>query len=258
MQSLRSVAWLLAIIPQALSHGGGMLYTIDGVEHTGTHASVLNKVTGSIQRVWTWDGINEVSNDHLACRHSGEPYDISYHAPTKAGSTINVNYTDPLRFNPPWSFGHGYGPMMAYMAACPDSGCETVNLTAPIWFKIWEAGLLSGTWTTGHWAMADVMNGATLNIPTPKNLKKGKYILRHEMISIETGQMQIFPNCIHLDVRGDGSSVPKKDELVSFPGTYDGYAGVSWEMEGQGSEWFWVVHQYDTFYTIPGPEVWKG
>lgn len=135
---------------------------------------------------------------------------------------------------------------MAYMAACPDSGCETVNLTAPIWFKIWEKGLLSGTWTTGHWAMADVLNHATLDIPTPKTLKKGKYILKHDMISIETGVMQIFPNCIHLDVSGEGTSLPKENELVSFPGAYDGFDGVSWEGPGHGSEWFWVEHENDT------------
>ena len=222
-----------------------MLYTIDGISYTGAFPSVLDKVKGSIQRIWTWDGINEVDNDHLACRYSGEPYSVSYHAPIQAGSVINVNYTDPTRF-PPWSFGHGYGPMTAFMAACPEAGCEAVNLTSPIWFKIWEAGLLSGTWTEGHWAIADVYNGATLDIPTPKNLTKGKYILKHDMISIETGQMQIFPNCIHLDIRGEGTDIPTEKELVSFPGAYNGFDNISWEGRGHGSEWFWVDHANDT------------
>jgi hypothetical protein len=116
--------------------------------------------------------------------------------------------------------------MNAHMAACPDTGCESVDLTAPIWFKIWEAGLLSGTWTEGHWAIADIANNySTLDIPTPKGLKSGKYLLKHDMISIETGQMQIFPNCIQLEVSGDGTEFPEDEELVAFPGGYDGFDG---------------------------------
>jgi hypothetical protein len=115
--------------------------------------------------------------------------------------------------------------MNAYMSACPDTGCEHANLTAPIWFKIWEAGLLSGTWADGRWATADIMNHATLDIATPKDLKKGKYLLKHDMITIETGVMQIFPNCIHLKVGGSGTKAPAEEELVAFPGAYDGFDG---------------------------------
>ena len=172
------------------------------------------------------DGVNTVDSDHLACRWSGNPTTNSYHAPMKAGSTININYTDPAPQYDPWAFGHGYGPMLAYMAACPSTGCETLNLTSPVWFKVWQSGLLSGTWRDGHWGMADIMNFATLDIPTPKNLKKGKYMLKHDMISIETGGMQIFPNCIQLDVSGEGTSAPTEKELVAFPGEYNGFDGM--------------------------------
>lgn len=69
--------------------------------------------------------------------------------------------------------------------------------------------------------MRDVWLGANLDIATPKSLKPGKYLLRHEMINLEAGPAQFFPNCIQLDVAGDGSSVPDPTELVSFPGAYD-------------------------------------
>jgi hypothetical protein len=35
MQTLKATAWLLACIPLAAGHGGGMVYTIDGVVHPG-------------------------------------------------------------------------------------------------------------------------------------------------------------------------------------------------------------------------------
>jgi len=140
----------------------------------------------------------------------------------RAGSTVTVDYKS-AEFNT--SFGHPYGPMIAYMAACPSSGCENVDLLAPIWFKIWEAGLLSGNYVDGHWAMKEVFEGANLEFPTPKGLKAGKYLLRHEMINLQTGPVQFFPNCVQLDVSGDGGKVPQAEELVSFPGAYDGNSG---------------------------------
>jgi lytic cellulose monooxygenase (C1-hydroxylating) len=248
MYALQTAAWLLLSFPFALSHGGGMVYTIDDVQHFGSvllslsrltsslpstnpctraWASVYNTTTGSIQRDWTWDAVLNVSSPDLACRTSGKPKSKSYHAPMTAGSTVYINYTDPTRFDPPWVFGHGYGPMIAYMAPCPDTGCENLDLTAPVWFKIWQVGLVSGNWANGYWPMADIMNfKSTLNIPTPKNLKKGKYLLKHDMISIETGAMQIFPNCVQLEVSGEGTSAPTEKELVAFPGAYDGYDGM--------------------------------
>lgn len=69
--------------------------------------------------------------------------------------------------------------------------------------------------------MGDVFEGANLDIPTPSSLKSGKYLLRHEMINLQTGPVQFFPNCIHLEVSSSGSSLPASEELVSFPGAYD-------------------------------------
>jgi hypothetical protein len=87
-------------------------------------------------------------------------------------------------------------------------------------FKIWHAGLISGN-HTGYWAMRDVYEGANLDIPIPASLKPGKYLFRHDMLNLQTGPPQWFPNCIQLDVSGEGSSLPADEELVSFPGAYD-------------------------------------
>jgi hypothetical protein len=111
--------------------------------------------------------------------------------------------------------------MVSYMAVCPSEGCENVDLLAPIWFKVWQVGLMSGNFVDGHWAMKDIMDGANLEIPTPASLKPGKYLLKHDMINLQTGPVQIFPNCIQLDVVGQGTKLPDAKELVAFPGGYD-------------------------------------
>lgn len=63
--------------------------------------------------------------------------------------------------------------------------------------------------------------GANLDISTPASLKPGKYLLRHEVINLESGPVQFFPNCIQLEVSGSGINMPAANELVKFPGAYD-------------------------------------
>lgn len=69
--------------------------------------------------------------------------------------------------------------------------------------------------------MRDVYRGANLDVKTPSSLKAGKYLLRHEMINLEPGGAQFFPNCIQLDVSSEGDSLPDESELLAFPGAYD-------------------------------------
>jgi lytic cellulose monooxygenase (C1-hydroxylating) len=68
--------------------------------------------------------------------------------------------------------------------------------------------------------MRDVYDGANLDISIPATLKSGKYLLRHEMLNLQSGGIQFFPNCIQLQVTGSGTRLPSDNELVSFPGAY--------------------------------------
>lgn len=163
--------------------------------------------------------------------------DLTFSPATTAGSTIHIDYD---------YWGHPFGPMLAYLAPCPSSGCETVDLTTPIWFKIWEAGLLSGTWPDGAWAMKEVFETGKLSIPIPASVKPGKYLLKHDMVNLQTGPLQFFVNCVQLEIKGEGTKVPAESELTAFPGGYDKDEGVSWPPKGQGAEWFYSVHKNDT------------
>ncbi|KAF2714863.1 lytic polysaccharide monooxygenase [Pleomassaria siparia CBS 279.74] len=261
--------FLAAIVRLVEGHGGGMHYYIDGNTYVGTGADVdseIDPAIGSIQRLWNWDGFYYtnwddstlvINSPNMACGSPGTPYAVSPHAPITAGSVVAINYTLPGS-NPPWSFGHPIGPMLAYMAACPDSGCESVDTKKALWFKIWQAGLEYGNYVEGKWAMRDVFEGGNQNIPIPKTLKGGKYLLRHEMINLQSGPVQFFPNCVQLDVKSEGSSLPKEEELVAFPSVYDANSGTSWPGQKEGSEWFYTKHGKDTVYPMPGPSIWGG
>lgn len=118
--------------------------------------------------------------------------------------------------------------MLAYLAACPDAGCEKVDIKQPIWFKIWEAGLLSGNLVDGEWAIKAVASNSLsqLKLPIPAFVKPGKYLLKHDMANLDGGRLQLFPNCVQLDISGKGASVPSVEKLVAFPDEYIKAAGM--------------------------------
>jgi hypothetical protein len=43
------------------------------------------------------------------------------------------------------------GPYTVYLADCGGS-CSSVNSASLKWFKIYELGLINGTWASGTWA----------------------------------------------------------------------------------------------------------
>ncbi|KAF9526650.1 glycoside hydrolase [Crepidotus variabilis] len=99
----------------------------------------------------------------------------------------------PMYNNQTW--GHIYGPIFIYMAECPEYDCGKVDTKALIWFKVYEAGLINGTWRTGYWAMKGLTIGGTLDYTIPKDMKLGRYLVRHELIAIHTQWRQIYPEC---------------------------------------------------------------
>ncbi|KAK3901081.1 glycoside hydrolase family 61 protein [Staphylotrichum tortipilum] len=87
------------------------------------------------------------------------------------------------------------------------------NLTA---FKIWEAGL----WYQKGFQRWDGSPGLW-PVRIPRRLKKGRYMVRHEILSIHVEEKpQVYPECAHLEVSGDGEVVVPEEWLVRFPGAY--------------------------------------
>lgn len=53
------------------------------------------------------------------------------------------------------------------------------------------------------------------------DLKPGKYIARHEIIALHiANRPQFYPECVHLEVSGNGSAVPGKEFYARIPGVW--------------------------------------
>ncbi|KAF7428622.1 hypothetical protein PC9H_007849 [Pleurotus ostreatus] len=241
---LKSLVVLAAAVTRVACHGGVLSYTIRGTTYPGFLA--YNPPTGqkSIQREWdTYNPITDPLDPNIACNVDGSSLGSGQLSATvPAGSQIKATWNQ-------WP--HTVGPVMVYMAKCPGS-CTSAIASSLSWFKIEEAGLLSGTLSTGSWAQGELVNnGNTWTTTIPASLAPGEYMIRHELLAIHTSnQPQFYPECAQLVLTGSGSAQPSGSYLVKFPGAYQkSDPGVTIDVYAQAST---------TNYTIPGPAVWRG
>ncbi|WYZ41238.1 hypothetical protein EsH8_V_000133 [Colletotrichum jinshuiense] len=159
------------------------------------------------------------------------------HAPAAAGSTVTLRWTL-------WPDSH-VGPVITYMARCPDTGCNAWQPgTSAVWFKVKEGGR---TGTSNVWADTPLMvpnSGYQYTIPSC--LKPGYYLVRHEIIALHASYAypgaQFYPGCHQLQVTGSGTKTATS--LVAFPGAYQATdPGITYD-----------AYKAQT-YVIPGPAV---
>ena len=132
---------------------------------------------------------------------------------------------------------------MTYLAQCPGSTCTGVNANSLKWFKIDEAGLLSGTIGDGYWGAGKMIDqNSSWTTTVPASVPSGNYLIRFETIALHSmpavrllfsptellhrtlttmtiGQ-QFYPECAQITITGGGSLAPTAAELVKFPGAY--------------------------------------
>ncbi|TVY52041.1 Cellulose-growth-specific protein [Lachnellula cervina] len=178
----------------ASAHGGVLTYNIAGTTYPGFVP--YNSATGqsSIQREWdSYNPIQDPTLSTLACNTAGTAGALT--ATVAAGSTV-IAY-----WNNPWP--HTIGPMVTWMANC-GGDCKTFSPTGAVWFKIDQAGLLSGDLPTGLWGSGKmVADNSTWTSVIPAGLKAGNYLLRHETIAMHTANApQWYPECAQLVVTG--------------------------------------------------------
>ncbi|RVD86193.1 uncharacterized protein DFL_004482 [Arthrobotrys flagrans] len=130
----------------------------------------------------------------LLCQVGAKPAPKTAAAP--AGSKITFHWSQ-------WPEAHK-GPILTYLAEC-GGDCSAVDNLSLKWFKIEEAGLLDAAKNT--WATDLMMQqGDAWNIQLPKNIKSGNYVMRHEMISLESTNsddgVQFYPTCFNLEITG--------------------------------------------------------
>lgn len=239
-----TVAPIAAFVATAAAHGGVLSYNIGGTTYKGFVP--YNSPTGqsTIQREWdTYNPIQDPTLATLACNTNGAAASLS--ATVASGSAITAYW------NNPWP--HTIGPMVVWMANC-NGDCKSFNPTGNVWFKIDQAGLLSGTVATGQWGAGKMVNNNSSWTSTiPKNLKPGNYLIRHETIALHTSNApQWYPECAHLTVTGSGTGVPGSASLAAIPGVYKmSDPNININVYSSAS-------QTQTTWTAPGPAVWTG
>lgn len=166
---------------------------------------------------------------------------------------------------------------MAYCGSEP-TACSSFNGAGRHWFKIDQAGLLSGGMYAGVWAQKQMMtNNYTWSVTIPETLRGGAYLMRHELIALHVPfNPEFYPECAHLYVVGSGDETPGKEYLASIPGVWekDGKSTVEWSPREWARTslltWSFALDPdlhlsvYEeptssrTNWTIPGPAVWRG
>jgi len=131
------------------------------------------------------------------------------------------------------------------MAKCPNTGCDKwMPESSAVWFKVQEEGRQG---TSDVWASDALQKpGAAVKYTIPKCIPSGYYLVRHEIIALQTADQyrgaQFYPSCHQLKVSGGGRILPSG--LVSFPGAYKPTDdGITYD-----------AYKAQT-YTIPGPKI---
>lgn len=181
------------------------------------------------------DPLFSPTSPYIACNSPGlsPPNDPSHYISLLLGSNLTAIY---------YYWLHPVGPMSVWLSPCPDNDCTTVNLPKTKWFKIWEAALLGGpnlaegTWYQKRFQKWDGDGENRWEVVVPLGLKSGRYLVRHEILSLHVaGKPQFYVECAHLDIKnggvkgGEDRVLPPDEYWVKFPGGYrdDGRSDLS-------------------------------
>lgn len=197
--------------------------------------SIMRKVYGRINEMPIYD----VYHNNMTCGGGAEP--ISDNGVARVGK---VSAGSIVRYH--WNGWPHISPILTYMARCePDCGRFT-GREGSVWFKIEEDSIDQN----GVWATERLTTGRNVwNVTIPPCLAPGQYLIRHDIIQLTTareiGGAMFFPNCIQVEVTGNGTVVPTTN-LAAFPGGYSPTdPGIHWNSYTQD----------DKDYILPGPKL---
>ncbi|KAF2117457.1 glycosyl hydrolase family 61-domain-containing protein [Lophiotrema nucula] len=210
------------------AHGGVYTYNIDSKNYTGLKSPYSEPRYGLPEpnRPYTLS----LFTDYVPIKSGGSVtawWSNTYVWDKNAWSCDDEYLSDPAHECGLSNWIHAHGPMMVYMAAYPGS-CSDVRPSTLSWFKITQEGLRPGhkAGDAAGWLQGDIM-GKPLTVrgwivKIPKSLKSGNYLIRHEILGLESDCPHLYPQCAQLNVTGTGieTKAPGMEYLVKFPGAY--------------------------------------
>ncbi|EPS44425.1 hypothetical protein H072_1590 [Dactylellina haptotyla CBS 200.50] len=208
MRLLSAVA-LLSAASTVMGHAYVKEFIIGGQSWPGFDPFVeLNTQQGFVNQYWnvnrlrgkmTDTYITKKGSDEVICKPAAQPVPTVPRA--QAGSQVTFRWSR-------WQFNH-VGPIITYLAECPQSRCAQAIGARLNWFKIDQAGLSGRVWAT------DILQrqGKSYTIQLPTNIRNGQYLMRHEMLALQTSEggkpgqkaikdSQIYPVCVNIEITG--------------------------------------------------------
>ncbi|KAI0076808.1 hypothetical protein K474DRAFT_1691167 [Panus rudis PR-1116 ss-1] len=238
-------AVLLSKAISIAAHGGVTSWSVGSTTYPGWQPYLSPAGQDTAGRPYSsYNPILDPVDPTMHCNNDGNNGPIPESITIAAGSDITAYWTQ-------WT--HAQGPVTVYMASCGAAKCDSTKSTGLKWFKINEAGLLSGTVYDGTWATGEVMDTLKWTATIPAALKPGAYLIRFELLALhQANTPQFYPECANLIVTGSGTSFPSDAYLAPIPGAWGpNDPGVNIDIYAESAKSM-------TSYPIPGPAVWTG
>ncbi|KAK6440955.1 hypothetical protein LTR95_002826 [Oleoguttula sp. CCFEE 5521] len=243
--TVQQLALLASILPTVHSHGFVIGATVGKTWYPGFDIQLAYQANHP--KVYGWDtkalDSGFVSPDSFAtadiiCHKSATPAGL--HIPVTAGGQVTLYWSNS------WPEGH-QGPVLDYLAACPNNDCSTVTKTDLNFAKIDQVGLVSGS-SPGYWGEDQLaVANRSWTVTIPSSLAAGAYVLRHEILALHSARSangaQAYPQCVNLMVSGGGSATVKGSSPETFYSATDPGILIDIYNNAAGT------------YQIPGPTV---
>ncbi|KAI0784093.1 family 61 endoglucanase [Abortiporus biennis] len=234
-------ALVLPFLPVVFGHGQvrNFITSTNIYASADAYAAVADP-NSPIRKLNTYGPAADFTSNTITCGEGGN-VPVTPLAEVQAGELVTFDWGS-------WTSSHS-GPVMTYIAKCPNGCANFKGDTGNVWVKI-DQDQYNPTRTGFEWGENIIrMKGSKYSVHIP-NLVPGEYLLRHEILGLHVaGQLmgaQFYPNCVQIKITGSGTlTLPTG---IPLPGSYDPEdPGILVQL--------WQYTPQNPYYVAPGGSV---
>ncbi|KAG8855536.1 hypothetical protein FRB91_002058 [Serendipita sp. 411] len=239
MFQLASLLATVLLATRVAGHGAVTSYVIGGTTYPGYTGFSPASSPPTIE--WQWPDYNPTLDPAMSSVKCNGGTSAALSASVAAGGTVTAKWAQ-------WT--HAEGSISVYLFKCAGAFSACTG-SGSGWFKIDEAGLLSGTMYSGTWGAGQVLKNLQWTSTIPASLAPGNYLIRHELIAVhQSNSPQFYAECAQIVVTGSGTASPSGSYLVSIPGYCSlSDSNVKFDIYSEAAKTI-------TSWDVPGPPVW--
>lgn len=204
---LHVIASAIVFAPLAAGHGAVASYIIGGKAYPGYNGLNPSASPETIQ--FQWENMYPtftIDDIKIRCNKGTSAQLI---APVKAGENVTAIWKQ-------WT--HEQGPVMVWLFNCGNNFAGCTGDTKG-WFKMDQMGMWGTQLNSKNWGTAIVREKLEWSSVIPKNIAPGKYLIRHELLSLHQKKMpQFYAQCAQIEIEGGGNAIPPEEFLYKIPG----------------------------------------